>query len=191
MDELRAEGLRDRRRQPRRWGSGGGRLEPPTRRETDLDQPAETVSVEYRVPAESETLFFVRHTTLPTELAGASQHKGAMAPQRIDDTEDASSRFSKGSSGLPAVPELEPLPSEAVFDKISASFFVRTPLDLAPRDLAPACFAIVVDGARFSFEGFSGGPAARDRSLFTVAGVSLRTDTAACAGFPTRERSWT
>jgi hypothetical protein len=100
-----------------------------------LDQPAETVSVEYRVPAESEILFFVRHTTLPTELAGASQHKGAMAPQRIDDTEDASSRF--------------------------------------------------------SFEDFSGGPAARDRSLSTVAGVSLRTDTAACAGLLTRERSWT
>jgi nicotinamidase-related amidase len=41
------------------------------------------------------------------------------------------------------VPELTPLPSEAVFDKISMSTFVGTPLDIAMRDCGLNAFAIV------------------------------------------------
>ena len=41
------------------------------------------------------------------------------------------------------VPELAALPSEAVFDKISMSAFVGTPLDIAMRDCGLNAFAIV------------------------------------------------
>ena len=41
------------------------------------------------------------------------------------------------------VPELTPLPTEAVFDKISMSAFVGTPLDIALRDCGVNAFAIV------------------------------------------------
>jgi nicotinamidase-related amidase len=41
------------------------------------------------------------------------------------------------------VPELAPLPSEAIFDKITMSAFVGTPLDIALRDCGIRAFAIV------------------------------------------------
>src|SRR4030095_7347535 len=41
------------------------------------------------------------------------------------------------------VPELAPLPSEAIFDRITMSAFVGTPLDIAMRDCGLNAFAIV------------------------------------------------
>jgi nicotinamidase-related amidase len=41
------------------------------------------------------------------------------------------------------VPELAPLPSEAVFDKITMSAFESTPLDIALRDCAINTFIVV------------------------------------------------
>ncbi|MGH9514915.1 MAG: isochorismatase family protein [Terriglobales bacterium] len=41
------------------------------------------------------------------------------------------------------VPELKPLPSEAIFDKIAMSAFEGTPLDMALRDCRLEAFAIV------------------------------------------------
>jgi biuret amidohydrolase len=41
------------------------------------------------------------------------------------------------------VPELQPLPGEAVFDKLTMSAFEGTPLTLALRDCGIQCFLIV------------------------------------------------
>jgi nicotinamidase-related amidase len=41
------------------------------------------------------------------------------------------------------VPELQPLPGEAVFDKLTMSAFEGTPLTLALRDCGVQCFLIV------------------------------------------------
>jgi biuret amidohydrolase len=49
----------------------------------------------------------------------------------------------RDSQGFPLIPELNPLPSEAVFDKIAMSAFEGTPLDIALHDCRIDAFAIV------------------------------------------------
>jgi nicotinamidase-related amidase len=49
----------------------------------------------------------------------------------------------RDAPGFQVVPELEPLPSDAVFDKITMSAFESTPLDIALRDCNIRAFAIV------------------------------------------------
>jgi len=49
----------------------------------------------------------------------------------------------RNSPGFPIAPELEPLASEVVFDKITMSAFEGTPLDIALRDCAINSFVIV------------------------------------------------
>ena len=49
----------------------------------------------------------------------------------------------RDSQGFPLISELNPLPSEAVFDKITMSAFEGTPLDIAFRDCGINAFAIV------------------------------------------------
>jgi len=49
----------------------------------------------------------------------------------------------RDAPGYQIVPELEPLPSDAVFDKITMSAFESTPLDIALRDCNIRAFAIV------------------------------------------------
>src|ERR1043166_7436349 len=49
--------------------------------------------------------------------------------------------WNAGASQL--VPEMNPLPSEAIFDKITMSAFEGTPLDIALRDCGITAFAIV------------------------------------------------
>ena len=49
----------------------------------------------------------------------------------------------RDAPGFQIVPELEPLPSDAVFDKITMSAFESTPLDIALRDCNIPAFAIV------------------------------------------------
>jgi biuret amidohydrolase len=51
--------------------------------------------------------------------------------------------FLRDSPPFQLVPELEPQASEVIFDKITMSCFVGTPLDLALRDCAINAFAIV------------------------------------------------
>jgi nicotinamidase-related amidase len=46
-----------------------------------------------------------------------------------------------GRAGIPLIPEMNPLPSEAIFDKISMSAFEGTPLDMALRDCGIDAFA--------------------------------------------------
>ena len=88
-------------------------------------------------------VFFTRHMSLPVELMGVSQLRTAMAWQRKDRVEDVVSPFLRDSPGFGIVPELAPLASEAVFDKLSMSVFEGTPLEFALRDAQVTAFAIV------------------------------------------------
>lgn len=51
--------------------------------------------------------------------------------------------FLRDSPGFHLIPELNPLPSEAIFDKIAMSAFEGTPLDIALRDCGIDAFAII------------------------------------------------
>jgi biuret amidohydrolase len=88
-------------------------------------------------------VFFTRHMTLPTELMGVFQLRTWMAWQRKDRVEDVVSPFLRDSPGFELVPELAPLASEAIFDKLSLSAFEGTPLEFALRDAQVTAFAIV------------------------------------------------
>src|SRR3712207_3665271 len=88
-------------------------------------------------------VFFSRHMSLPKELMGVFQLRQAMAWQRVDRAEDVEPWFPRDSPQFQIVPELEPLPSEAISDKIAMSAFSGTFLDMALRDLGLVSFAIV------------------------------------------------
>jgi len=87
-------------------------------------------------------VFFTRHMSLPKELMGAFQYRMAMAWQRVDDPEKVAPWFLRDSPGFALVPELQPLPSEAIFDKITMSAFEGTPLQIALRDCGIKAIAI-------------------------------------------------
>ena len=88
-------------------------------------------------------VLFLRHMSLPKELMGVFGFRMAMAWQRTDRVEDVNPWFLRDSPGFQLVPELAPLPSEAVLDKITMSAFEGTPLDIILRDCGLAAFAIV------------------------------------------------
>ena len=87
-------------------------------------------------------VFFSRHMSLPKELMGVFQLRQAMAWQRIDSVDDVKSPFPQGSPQWQIVPELAPLTSEAVSDKIAMSAFEGTFLNMAMRDIGMSSFAI-------------------------------------------------
>ena len=140
---------------------------------------------------------FARHLSLPNELAGVFQLRTAMAWQRVERVEDVRPLFLRDSPDVQLVPELTPLPSEAVFDKLAMSMFVGTPLELVLRDCGINAFAIVGAVTEIGIEptvrhgadlGFipvvvadacgSVDPAAGERSLASLdyARMSLQTD---------------
>jgi biuret amidohydrolase len=88
-------------------------------------------------------VFFTRHMSLPTEVSGVAQLRTAMAWQRVERVEDVRPAFPPGSPQFQIVPEVAPLPSEAVLDKIAMSAFVGTPLELALRDCRLIALAVV------------------------------------------------
>ncbi|HEY6183601.1 MAG TPA: cysteine hydrolase [Terriglobales bacterium] len=88
-------------------------------------------------------IFFTRHMSLPKELMGAFQYRMAMAWQRADSPEKVRPLFLRDSPAFHIVPELQPLPSEAIFDKLSMSAFQGTPLEMALRDCGIRSFIIV------------------------------------------------
>ena len=88
-------------------------------------------------------VFFTRHMSLPRELMGVSQFRMAMAWQRVKSVDEVKPWFLRDSPGFHLIPELHPLPSEAIFDKITMSAFEGTPLDIALRDCRIDAFAIV------------------------------------------------
>ncbi|MEH1836930.1 MAG: cysteine hydrolase [Nostoc sp.] len=79
-------------------------------------------------------VFFMRHMSLPKELSGVFQLKTAKAWQRVTSVDDVKPWFLPDSPGFQLIPEVTPLPSEGIFDKITMSAFEGTPLDIALRD---------------------------------------------------------
>ena len=77
---------------------------------------------------------FTRHMSLPSEMMGAFQYRMAMAWQRKLNPAEVTSPFLRDSPGFQLTPELQPLPSEAVFDKLAMSAFEGTPLEFTLRD---------------------------------------------------------
>jgi len=88
-------------------------------------------------------VFFTRHMSLPKELMGVSQLRMAMAWQRVSSVDAIKPWFLRDAPGFHLLPEMNPLPSEAIFDKITMSAFEGTPLDIALRDCKIDAFAIV------------------------------------------------
>src|ERR1700726_2410038 len=89
------------------------------------------------------SVFFTRHMSLPNELMGVSQFRMAMAWQRVKSVDEVKPWFLRDAPGFHLIPEMNPLPSEAIFDKITMSAFEGTPLDMALRDCGIDAFAIV------------------------------------------------
>jgi nicotinamidase-related amidase len=88
-------------------------------------------------------IFFTRHLSLPKELMGVSQFRMAMAWQRVKSPDEVKPWFLRDAPGFQLAPEMNPQPSEAIFDKISMSAFEGTPLDMALRDCGILALAIV------------------------------------------------
>jgi biuret amidohydrolase len=88
-------------------------------------------------------VFFIRYMSLPRELMGVFQLRMAMAWQRVALVDQIEPWFLRDSPGFPLVPEISPLPSEAIFDRITMSAFEGTPLDIALRDCGITSFVIV------------------------------------------------
>jgi nicotinamidase-related amidase len=86
---------------------------------------------------------FTRHMSLPKNLMGAFQVRTALAWQRTDSPGKIQPMFLRDSPAFQIIPELQPLPSEAVFDKIAMSAFAGTPLEMALRDCGIRSFIIV------------------------------------------------
>ena len=87
-------------------------------------------------------IFFTRHMSLPKELMGAFQFRMAMTWQRVDDPEKVQPWFLRDTPGFAIVPQLQPLASEAVFDKLAMSAFEGTPLAFALRDCGIGAVAV-------------------------------------------------
>ena len=88
-------------------------------------------------------VFFTRHLSLPKEAAGVFALRQAMAWQRVASVEQVQPWFLRDSPGFQIVPELTPLPSEVVIDKITMSAFEGTFLNIALRDCGLSAYAIV------------------------------------------------
>jgi len=86
--------------------------------------------------------FFTRHMSLPKNLMGAFQFRTALAWQRADSPDKVQPMFLRDSPAFQIIPELQPLPSEGIFDKISMSAFSGTPLEMALRDCGIRSFII-------------------------------------------------
>lgn len=88
-------------------------------------------------------IFYLRHMSVPKEIAGVAQLRTAMAWQRVNHVAEVRPVFLRDSPEFALVPELSPAPSEMIFDKIGMSAFVGTPLDIVLRDCGVDFFAIV------------------------------------------------
>lgn len=87
-------------------------------------------------------VFYLRHMGVPKAVAGVAALRMAMAWQRVDTVDRVQPMFLRDSEEFALVPELEPSPDEMVFDKISMSAFVGTPLDIVLRDCGLDTIAI-------------------------------------------------
>src|SRR5215212_3033815 len=87
-------------------------------------------------------VFFSRYMSLPKELMGIFQLRQAMSWQQVERVEEVEPAFPRDSAQFQIVPELSPLPSEAIVDRITMSAFSGTFLNLALRDCGINTFAI-------------------------------------------------
>jgi nicotinamidase-related amidase len=87
-------------------------------------------------------VFFSRYMSLPKELMGIFQLRQAMSWQQVERVEEVEPAFPRDSAQFQIVPELSPLPSEAIIDRITMSAFSGTFLNLALRDCGIDAFAI-------------------------------------------------
>lgn len=88
-------------------------------------------------------VFFSRHLSLPKELMGMFQFRMAMTWQHVDSPDQVNPWFLRDAPGFQIVPELSPLPTEGVFDKLTMSAFEGTWLDFALRDCGINSFIVV------------------------------------------------
>ena len=79
-------------------------------------------------------VIFTRHMSLPKELMGAMGYRTAMAWQHKSDPAEVAPWFLRDSPGFALIPELQPRPSEVIFDKTTMSAFEGTPLAATLRD---------------------------------------------------------
>jgi nicotinamidase-related amidase len=152
-------------------------------------------------------VLFSRHVSMPMELAGVAQLRAALAWQRVDSVSKVRPAFPPDAPQTQLVPEVAPLASEAVFDKITMSAFEGTPLDLVLRDCGIVAVAVVGVALEVGIEptvrhaadlGYipvvvadaCGGrdEAARERALASLAfaGDAIMTDAAAMSALLTR-----
>jgi biuret amidohydrolase len=87
-------------------------------------------------------VFFSCYMSLPKELMGVFQLRQAMSWQRTERVEEVEPAFPRDSAQVQIVPELTPLPSEAIVDRITMSAFSSTFLNLALRDCGINSFAM-------------------------------------------------
>jgi nicotinamidase-related amidase len=87
-------------------------------------------------------VFFMRHMSLPTRMAGVFQFRQMMAWQRKSSVDDVHPWFLRDSPGFALAPELEVRDDEVIFDKITFSAFEGTPLAIAMRDCGLKSFLI-------------------------------------------------
>src|SRR5262249_32894719 len=106
---------------------------------------AKVVQVLQATRAAGLRVFFMRHMSLPKELAGVFQLRMAKAWQRVASVAEVRPWFLRDSPGFQLVPELAPLPSEAVLDKITMSAFEGTPLNIALPDCGVTTVVIARD----------------------------------------------
>ncbi|MVN74814.1 isochorismatase family protein [Hymenobacter sp. HMF4947] len=169
---------------------------------SQLPEPAPLTARLLRIVTAARTaglpVFFSRHLSLPVELMGTAQMRMALAWQRTDDPRQVRPWFLRDSPGLGVLPELAPLASEAVFDKLSMSAFEGTWLDIALRDLGVRTIILIGAAMEIGIEptvrhaadlGYlpivvrdacgAGHPEAAQRSLDSLAfaGDTLFTDT--------------
>src|SRR5262245_26507028 len=87
-------------------------------------------------------VIFTRHLSLPKELMGVFQLRMAMAWQRVAAVDEVHPMFLPDAPGFQLAPEMTPLPTEAIVDKITMSAFEGTPLDIILRDCGITTFII-------------------------------------------------
>lgn len=88
-------------------------------------------------------VFFSRHLSLPPAAMGVFQFRMGMTWQRVNKASEVKPWFLRDSPGFPLTPEMSPLSTEVIFDKITMSAFEGTFLNIALRDCGINAFAIV------------------------------------------------
>lgn len=97
---------------------------------------------------------YLRHMSVPKEVAGVAQLRTAMAWQRVDHVAEVTPVFLRDSAEFALVPELIPRPTEIIFDKIGRNEAAaqRTLESLAfaggslQTDVATVCPALLAGG---------------------------------------------